>query len=56
MISMVMGYDHRINIADIPPLRCKLLFGLNPVDARINQQLYAACFHVDTVAIAAGLK
>jgi hypothetical protein len=31
-------------------------FGLNPTDSSVEQQLDAASFHIDAVAVAAGLE
>jgi hypothetical protein len=37
-------------------MRCKPFFRLHPADACVEQEFYTACFHVDAVSIASGLK
>jgi hypothetical protein len=56
MITVVMGNDDSVDIADRTSPGCQLFFSLDAVYPCVNEESYSTRFHIDAVAVAAGLQ
>ena len=56
VVNVVVGNQNGIDAGDVPAMSGQPLLGLAPADPGVEQQLDAAGFHIDAVAVAAGLE
>jgi hypothetical protein len=52
MVPMIVGYDHGVNLADVPAVRGKPLLRLYACYPRVNQELDAAGFNINAISTA----
>lgn len=56
MVTMIMGNDDSVNIADRTSPRSQLLFDLDAVYPCIKEEPQSTRFYINTVTVAAGLQ
>ena len=56
MVHVVVGNQNSINAGYVSSMLSQPPLGLASTDPGVEEQLDTACFHVDAVAVAAGLE